>query len=173
MFRLRSCPLFVLSILLGMATGALAEPTCQLEPKGLTICIGPYALCDKSTCHQIPGTQSVECTCPVLNGASIASIDQIGSCTPPPGKVYSLFSLQGFDPGKVLACPTGSHFAQCWNATCVPVPGSNPEQATCLCPLCEGSFTSPGGDCNVANCTGQILVGAAFPVQGGGGCPNQ
>jgi hypothetical protein len=163
-------PLLVLSIFLGIATGALAEPTCKLNPTGLTICVGPYALCDKATCRQIAGSQNVECTCPVLKGPSFASIDQIHSCTPPPGKVYSLFSLEGFNINKQLSCPAGSHYAQCWNATCVLAPGGT--KATCTCPLCEGSFVTPGGNCNTANCTGQILVGGAFPVHGGGGCPS-
>jgi len=183
MFRLSPCripslrsghrgrPLLILSIFLGLATGALAkEPTCQVNPAGLTVCPGPYALCDKATCHQIAGSQSVECTCPVLDGPAFASKDQIPSCKPPKGTVYSLFSLCGFDVKKVLACPAG-HYAQCWNATCVLAPGG--KTATCRCPLCEGSFTTPGGDCKTTNCTSQILVGAPFQVQGGGGCLSQ
>lgn len=163
-------PLVAFLILAGMPTGAQAEPTCKLHPEGLTICYGPYALCDKATCQPIKGTQSVECTCPVLNGPSFASLPQLGgSCTAPQGKVYSLFSLQGFQPDKVLSCSTGS-FAQCWNATCVLQQGG--QNAVCTCPLCPGPFTTPGGDCNVANCTGQILVGAAFPVSGSG-CPSK
>lgn len=162
-----SClPLAAFLVLAGMPTGAQAEPTCKLDPVGLTICQGPYALCDMATCQQIKGTQNVECKCPVRDGASIASLPQLdGSCTAPPGKIYSLFSLDGFQPGNVLACSTGS-FAQCWNATCVLQPGG--KEAVCLCPLCPAPFATPGGSCNVANCTGQILVGLAFPVSGGG-----
>ena len=142
-----------------------AEPTCQLNPKGLTICIGRYALCDKSNCKTVAG--NARCTCPILDGASIASLDQLGgSCTPPKkGTVYSLFSLQGYGTSGTLTCPQGTQFAQCWNATCEVLPGG--KQATCTCPLCPGPFVTPGGSCNPANCKSEILVGAAFPVKGG------
>ncbi|HEV7517647.1 MAG TPA: hypothetical protein VGR07_15210 [Thermoanaerobaculia bacterium] len=169
--RLTWFSLFALSILAGMAAVVQAEPTCKLNPTHLTICHGSYALCDKATCQPIAGTQNVTCTCPVLTGPAIASLAQLkGSCTPPPGKVYSLFSTPGFD--SLLRCPKGaSHYAQCWNATCILAPGG--KEAACTCPLCTGSFSTPGGDCNVANCSGEILVGSAFPVQGGGGCKGQ
>jgi len=148
-----------------------AEPTCSLNLKGLTICSGPYALCDKSTCKAGPNGQNVECTCPVLNGPSIAGLDQLGgSCTAPKGSVYSLFSFQGFQPKHQLACPEGTQFAQCWNATCKLLPGG--KKATCLCPLCPGPFVTPGGSCNPANCKSEIMVGAAFPVQNSG-CKGQ
>ncbi len=165
--------------LAGMAAGALlalvaaagaplaAEPTCSLDPKGLTVCSGAYALCDKATCKTGAGGQNVECTCPVLHGPAFGSLDQLGgSCTPPKGVVYSLFSFQGFQPKHQLACPASAHFAQCWNATCKLLPGG--KQASCLCPLCPGPFVTPGGSCNPANCSGEILVGAAFQAQNSG-----
>ncbi|HEY0782056.1 MAG TPA: hypothetical protein VGE98_06375 [Thermoanaerobaculia bacterium] len=157
-----------LVLVVAAAAPLAAEPSCKLEPKKLTICNVPYALCDKATCKPGPAGTSVECTCPVLNGPSIGSLEQLGgSCTPKqPGQVFSLFSLVGFDPSQQLACPAGSHFAQCWNATCKLLPGG--KQATCLCPLCPGPFVTPGGSCNPANCKSEIMVGAAFPIQGPG-----
>ena len=164
--------LLALSLLAGMAAVVQAEPTCKLNPTHMTVCQGQYALCDKATCQPIPGTQSVTCTCPVLTGLAFASLSQLkGSCTPPRGVVYSLFSEQGFD--SLLRCPKqvsskNSHYAQCWNATCVLAPDG--QEAKCTCALCNGDFSTPGGDCNVNNCVNEILVGSAFPVQGGGGC---
>ena len=158
-------------VALGAAGRLAAEPTCSLDIKGLTICTGAYALCDKATCKAGASGQT-ECTCPVLNGPAIASLDQLGgSCTPTQkGVVYSLFSFQGFKPSQQLACPAGTHFAQCWNATCKLLPGG--KKATCLCPLCPGPFVTPGGSCNPASCSSEILVGAAFPVQNSG-CKGQ
>jgi hypothetical protein len=159
--------LAALVALAAVAMPLAAEPTCSLDIKGLTICTGAYALCDKSTCKAGASGQT-ECTCPVLNGPAIASLDQLGgSCTPKEkGVVYSLFSLQGFKPSQQLSCPAGTHFAQCWNATCKLLPGG--KTATCLCPLCPGPFVTPGGSCNPANCSSEILVGAAFPAQSSG-----
>jgi len=163
----------VLGVLVALAAAGplAAEPTCSLNPKGLTICNGAYALCDKATCKAGANGQT-ECTCPVLKGPAIASLDQLGgSCTPTQkGVVYSLFSLQGFQQGQQLACPQGTQFAQCWNATCKLLPGG--KKATCLCPLCPGPFVTPGGSCNPASCKSEILVGAAFPVQNSG-CQGQ
>jgi hypothetical protein len=147
-----------------------AHPTCKLDPKGLTICFGSYALCDKATCKSQPGGTTAECTCPVEVGASFADPGQTnGTCTPSnPGGVYSFFSLQGLQPNSMLACAKGSHWAQCWNAPCELLPGG--KEAKCVCPLCNSSFVTPGGDCNPANCTSEILVGAGFPVKGSSGC---
>jgi len=171
----RKAVLAVLTLLAALAAVAVplaAEPTCNLNPKDVTICYGAYALCDKATCKKIGTTGQVECTCPVLNGASIASLEQLGgSCTPKEkGTVYSTFSLVGFKPSQQLGCPAGTQFAQCWNATCKLLPGG--KKANCLCPLCPGPFFTPGGSCNPANCKSEILVGGAFPVKESG-CKGQ
>lgn len=160
------------ALLVCFAARAEAGPTCKLNIKGLSVCVGKYALCDKSTCKASPDGKTAECTCPVLAGPSLADPTQTnGTCTPKqPGGVYSFFSLEGFDPSGQLACPSG-HWAQCWNAPCEILAGG--KQAKCICPLCSQSFTTPGGDCNPANCTGEILVGAPFPVTGGGGCKSK
>jgi hypothetical protein len=159
------------ALLVGAAARGEAGPTCQLNPKGLTLCFGAYALCDKATCKTLPGGTTAECTCPVEEGVSIANPTQTnGTCTPSkPGSVYSFFWPKGLQPGSMLACPSGSHWAQCWNAPCDLLPGG--KEAKCICPLCASSFATPGGDCNPANCTSQILVGSPFPVKGSGGCP--
>jgi hypothetical protein len=65
----------------------------------------------------------------------------------------------------------GLTVAQCWNAPCELLPGG--KEAKCVCPLCTQSFVTPGGDCNPANCTAEILVGEPFPVKGGGGCKSK
>ena len=158
-------------LLLGAAARGEAGPTCELNVKGLSVCFGAYALCDKAVCKTLPGGTKAECTCPVDDGASIANLAQTnGTCTPSkPGAVYSFFSLKGMQPGSLLACPSGSHWAQCWNAPCELLPGG--KEARCVCPYCTHSYLTPGGDCNPANCATQIMVGAPFPVKGGGGCP--
>jgi hypothetical protein len=168
-------------VALALAAGAIlgagraaAYPSCKLDPKGLTVCFGSFALCDKATCKALPGGKTVECTCPVLNGPSFADPSQTENhaCAPADSKqVYSFFSLQDFKSNGVLACPSGSHWAQCWNAPCTLEPGGT--QAKCVCPLCPGGFITPGGDCNPANCTADILVGAGFPIKGAARCAAQ
>lgn len=156
------------------AERANAYPSCKLDPKGLTICFGQFALCDKATCKALPGGKNVECTCPVLDGPSFADPNQTGnhSCTPAdPKHVYSFFSLQNLKSNGMLACPTGTQWAQCWNAPCTLEPGGT--QAKCVCPLCPGPYVTPGGDCNPANCAGNIFVGAGFPIQGPARCVGQ
>lgn len=37
-------------------------------------------------------------------------------------------------------------------------------------PLSSGGFATPGGGCNTANCSSQILVGAPFPTKGNDTC---
>jgi hypothetical protein len=159
--------------LLAIADLRAGGPSCSLDVKGLTVCAGQYALCDKATCTQSRDGKSAECTCPVLRGPSFANLTQTnGTCTPSkPGGVYSFFSFEGFNPADQLACPGGSQWAQCWNAPCELLPGG--KQARCTCPLCTSSFVTPGGGCNVKNCTAEILVGAPFKVTGSGGCPQQ
>jgi hypothetical protein len=105
----------------------------------------------------------------VLDGASIADPSQTnGTCSPTkPGGVYSFFSLQETG-GGVLTCPNGGHWAQCWNAPCEVLPGG--KEAKCVCPLSSGGFATPGGGCNTANCSSQILVGAPFPTKGNDTC---
>jgi hypothetical protein len=156
-------------LLLGAAGRAAAAPTCELNVKGVSVCFGAYALCDKAVCKALPGGTKVECTCPVDDGASFANLSQTnGTCTPSTkGGVYSFFSLKGLQNGSMLACPSGSHWAQCWNAPCELQPGG--KEAKCVCPLCSHSFATPGGDCNPANCGTQIMVGAPFPVKGSTG----
>jgi hypothetical protein len=148
---------------------AQAYPSCKVDPQGLTVCFGHFALCDKAVCKALPGGKTAECTCPVLDGPSFANPSQTnGTCEPKdPKEIYSFFSLQDFKSNGLLACPSGQ-WAQCWNAPCKVQPGGT--EAKCVCPLCNSSFISPGGDCNTANCGTQILVGAGFPVKGGARC---
>ncbi len=152
---------------------AAAYPSCSIDPKGLTVCFGKFALCDKAVCKAMPGGKTAECTCPVLDGPSFANPSQTnGTCAPKdPKAVYSFFSLQDFKSNGLLACPSGSQWAQCWNAPCTLQPGGT--QARCVCPLCNSSYLTPGGDCNTANCGTEILVGAGFPVSGGARCSNK
>jgi hypothetical protein len=160
-----------LALCLTLGAGAAAAyPSCKVDPRGLTVCFGHFALCDKAVCKALPGGKTAECTCPVLDGPSFADPGQTnGTCTPThSGEVYSFFSLQDFKSNGVLACPSGSHWAQCWNAPCRLQPGGT--EAKCVCPLCNSSYVTPGGDCNTANCGTEILVGAGFPVKGGARC---
>ncbi len=150
---------------------AEAYPSCKLDPQGTTVCFGHYALCAKATCKALPDGKNVECTCPVLDGPSIADPNQTGNhaCAPSdPKKIYSFFSLQGLKSNGLLTCPAGTQWAQCWNAPCTLEPGGT--QAKCVCPLCPGPFASSGGDCNTANCTADILVGFGFPTKGAARC---
>jgi hypothetical protein len=156
-------------LLLGAAAQAGAGPTCEINAKGVSVCFGAYALCDKAVCKQLPGGKKAECTCPVDDGPSFANLSQTnGTCTPSTkGGVYSFFSLKGFGSSGTLTCPSGSHWAQCWNAPCEMLPGG--KEAKCVCPLCTSSYATPGGDCNPANCGTEILIGAPFPVKGSSG----
>ena len=72
-----------------------------------TICEGRFALCAASTCKATGKNITVnvtsggtatfpeyDCTCPILDGPSLADLtggNMQGSCTPPPGQIWSLY----------------------------------------------------------------------------------
>ncbi len=134
----------------------------------LTICKGKFALCAASTCHKTGNTittndgvtyPEVSCTCPVLDGNSIADTSMgvmKGSCSvdDPSTQVWSLFAPKVYYPQEasgfvttpkskmrahVQACPgsLAAGSANCFGMMCTykkdPVNGTT--VADCRCPI--------------------------------------
>ena len=170
--RISSVVLFFLLAVLALSSPGIAEAA---SPSGagkidLGVCAGKFAICATATCRRInqkvDGKEAAECECPVLNGLSLANMDAIQTCTPPAGKIYSLYSsCEPADSGEnLMQCPAGS-YAQCWNALCSYEEGAR--VARCICPVQHGPFLTPGGQCNQSNCSAQLLVGMVFRAQAG------
>jgi hypothetical protein len=82
-----------------------------------TICHGRFALCAASTCKATGKNITVnvtgggtatfpeyDCTCPILDGPSIADLtggNMQGSCTPPPGQIWSLYQPREHIPQAI------------------------------------------------------------------------
>jgi hypothetical protein len=154
-----------------------------------------FALCAASTCSATGGTISVknsngvvmtypemQCTCPVVTGASIADLgggNMQGSCAIPaanakyPNPIWSLFSVNAALPqqsapipysttaGGQQICPgTGNQMVtNCWSFQCTidatsPYPGVT--TATCFCPLGENLTGDP------------VAAGTKFFTEAGG-----
>ncbi|MDQ2803280.1 MAG: hypothetical protein M3Y41_11565 [Pseudomonadota bacterium] len=100
-----------------------------------------------------------DCTCPVFSDGAIADVtggNMQGSCTPPPGQIWSLFHLKAEIPQAVtdwqrslpasaappLVCPAklnlGDQFVNFFSFACDPAGQINGVPvATCHCPLGE------------------------------------
>jgi hypothetical protein len=157
-----------------------------------TICHGHFALCAASTCTATEKTIKVnvtgggtatfpqyDCTCPIVNGPSIADLaggNMQGSCTPPAGQIWSLYqprrhipqAITGWTrgPSKSSAPPLvckaglnlGDQLVNCFSFACSPagrirgVPVAN-----CHCPLGESLDGTP------------VLPATAFGTQAGQG----
>lgn len=156
--------------------GAAAAPPQVTARFDIGLCNGRYAICAAASCRRttqsVDGKAAAECDCPVLEGLALANMAVIQSCEAPAGMVYSLYST--CEPADVaeslMQCPAGS-YAQCWNALCSYADGAR--SARCVCPIQHGPFITPGGECDPANCSAELLVGAPFRGQPGCRLPAQ
>ena len=158
----------------------------QDEP-ALTICNGPFALCAASTCEPTGKTMvtndgktypEMKCTCPVLNGASIADTSagvMTGSCDVdyPEKQVWSLFAPHVYYPQEA------SDFVQepksAMRATVQNCPGElAPESVNCFGMMCTYD-KDPVNGTQTATCTcpsRQIEKGTDFLIEAGQGDPS-
>jgi hypothetical protein len=156
------------------------------EP-ALIMCDGQYALCAASPTTPTNKTMVINgvtfqegvSVCPVLNGKAVGDRNLIGSCKPPKGKIWSLFSTQMEYPqaptwAVVKATPrvfvttagTGG-MANQWSYPCIvrPKKVNGATLADCLGPLNESPFGGavvPVG----ASVLTSAPVGSAYPVGG-------
>ncbi|MFL5289485.1 MAG: hypothetical protein ACJ8AW_53145 [Rhodopila sp.] len=168
------------------------------------ICNGRFALCAASTCQPTGrsitvnvttgGTASFpeyDCTCPILTGPAIADLtggNMQGSCTPPPGQVWSLYAPRLQIPQAIgewqrtgpestappLICKAnlnlGDKLVNCFSFACTPAGRINGVPvATCHCPLGESTEGTPvAPDTAFATQAGQgdVDICAKYPVAG-------
>jgi hypothetical protein len=169
-----------------------------------TICQGPFALCAASTCQGTGkyitvnvtggGTATFpeyDCTCPILEGPSIADLtggNMQGSCTPPPGQIWSLYQPRGHIPQAItnwsrapskssappLICKAdlnlGEKLVNCFSFACDPAGNiRGVPVATCHCPLgesLEGKSVEPATSFGTQAGQGDTAVCAESPVGG-------
>jgi hypothetical protein len=139
-----------------------------------TVCSGEFALCAASTCRPTGGSITVnvtsggaasfpeaDCTCPILSGTAIADLaggNMQGSCTPPSGKIWSLFQPRSYIPQAITdwqlspappqICPAslgqGHQQVNCFSFACDTAGEINGVRvATCHCALGESSNGTP------------------------------
>jgi hypothetical protein len=152
-----------------LACSPMSRVAMAAEGHDFQICSGYFALCAASTCQPIKhktitvnvtGDGNAEfpqadCTCPIFSGHAIADVtggNMKGSCAPPAGKIWSLYSVRkeipqapDWDPETAAppqVCPKslnlGNQLVNCFSFLCdseryingVPV-------ATCHCPIGE------------------------------------
>lgn len=177
----------------------MAAVSAQAADQTPAVCEGEYALCAASTgvptnrditVIAVDGTSQtypeIAVKCPILHGKSIAGLN-VGtmgpSCTPPKGKVYSLFSFDQTYPQAAhdfshkpedmktvyqvcgASLNLGKTISQCWSMVCdVDKERTNgTKTATCYCPAGEGilggalpagiSFLTPAGAGDAAACS--------------------
>jgi hypothetical protein len=102
---------------LAMAALCLGSGRAVAGGHEFAICEGKFALCAASTCEATPdsivvnvtggGTATFpeyDCTCPILDGPSIADLaggNMQGSCTPPPDQIWSLYQVRSHIPQAI------------------------------------------------------------------------
>ncbi|MGE3782541.1 MAG: hypothetical protein AB7H71_07355 [Alphaproteobacteria bacterium] len=191
------------------AVVGLALPSGPAVAAGhdFTICQGRFALCAASTCKPTGKTITVnvtsggtapfpeyDCTCPIVDGPALADLaggNMQGSCTPPPGQIWSLYqprehipqAITNWDraPSKTSAPPLvcrkdlnlGNKLVNCFSFACNPAGNiKGVPVATCHCPLGESlegtgvdaatAFATQAGQRNTAICA-QYPVGGPLP----------
>jgi hypothetical protein len=167
---------------LGALLLLFAPPTARFgraaEVYDFQFCGGYFALCAASTCKPTGGRITVrtatgglatfpeaDCTCPVLLGPSIANLaggNMRGSCTPPPGHIWSTYQPRPNIPQELtnwvptlpeaaappLFCPKfpplGQRLVNCFSFLCEPAGYINSVPvATCHCPIGESLAGTP------------------------------
>lgn len=156
------------------------------EPE-LTLCSGKYALCAASTCELTGKTittnngetyPEAECTCPVIDGYSIAVTSMgvmQGTCAvdDPETQVWSLFAPKLFYPQEA------NNFVQeprsATQAVVQQCPGEiAPQSANCFAMLCTYDQELTNGT-QTATCscpTRQLARGTDFLIEAGQGDPS-
>jgi hypothetical protein len=97
----------LLAAIFGFCMLCLFGQAVAQQGHDFTICEGHFALCAASTCQPTGGSinvnvigggtatfQEYKCTCPILDGPSIADLNggnMHGSCTPPHGQIWSTY----------------------------------------------------------------------------------
>ena len=167
-------------LLLLFVASAYAEPA-------LVMCHGKYALCAASPTTPTGKTmviggvtfQEGASICPVLTGKAVGDQNLIGSCKPPKGKIWSLFSTEmnypqaptwavvKAQPRTFVTTAGAGGMANQWSYPCVirPKKVNGATLADCLGPLNE----SPWGGAVVpigATVVTSAPVGSAYPVGG-------
>jgi hypothetical protein len=193
-------------LLAGLAVVGLGAQSGRASDSGheFRICEGPFALCAASTCtatgrhivvNVTGGGKAVfpeyDCTCPVFRGSSVADLaggNMQGSCTPPPGQIWSLYQpnahipqaitdwsrLPSKDKAPPLICPAdlklGDKLVNCFSFACDPAGMINGVPvATCHCPLGEslkGTSVPPATAFGTQAGQGNAAICSAFPVGG-------
>lgn len=175
------------NLLLVLALSLFGSIAFAQQPT-LSVCQGKFALCAASTCTKTGKTittnngvtyPEVLCTCPVLEGPSIAQLNagvMKGTCSvdDPTTQVWSLFAprlVEGFHypqeandfvrtpssetKAKVQTCPgsLAAGSANCWGMMCTynKSPTNGTVTAVCSCPI------------------GQIAKGTSFLTEAGQG----
>ncbi len=171
------------------------------------ICKGRFALCAASTCKatgkyitvNVTGGGTAmfpeyDCTCPILDGPSIADLsggNMQGSCTPPPGQIWSLYQPRAHIPQAItnwsrlpskssappLVCKAdlnlGEKLVNCFSFACDPAGSiAGVPVATCHCPVGESlegksvasatAFGTQAGQGDTAICS-ENPVGGPLP----------
>jgi hypothetical protein len=203
-YRVAIGALVLFSALAGLALQAGPAVAADHD---FTICQGRFALCAASTCKATGKNITVnvtgggtatfpeyDCTCPILDGPSIADLtggNMQGSCTPPPGQIWSLYQPREHIPQAItnwarapskssappLICKAdlnlGDKLVNCFSFACNPA-GSirGVPVATCHCPLGESlegkpvkpaiSFATQAGQGNTEICA-EYPVGGPLP----------
>ncbi len=197
----RKRALSLLALVLLLAIPVEAKPKAKSSSKGpdLSICPGPFALCAASTCKftgkRLPNSKfrEVVCTCPVLQGPSIAALhggNMQGSCKPPvdpqTGKtgVWSLYSTVASFPQEVNGtwqkdvaatlhlCPATNgnppkrnYYGQCFSYSCTNLHEENGiPVAECHCPAWFILDTDRGFNTEAGQCQASICT--QIPVGG-------
>ena len=174
-------------LLIVLASIALSScGTTKTQESELTLCKGKFALCAASTCKPTGRTMTtndgntypeMSCTCPVLDGYSIADLTMgvmQGTCAvdDPNTQVWSLFAPRIFYPQEA------SDFVQtpksATKATVQSCPGElAPESVNCFGMMCTYDTDLTNGT-QTATCTcpsRQITKGTEFLIEAGQGDP--
>ena len=194
----------VLAAFFAIAGLALQSSRAVAAGHDFTICQGRFALCAASTCKATGKNITVnvtgggtatfpeyDCTCPIFDGPSLADLtggNMLGSCTPPPGQIWSLYQPREHIPQAItnwaralskssappLVCKAdlnlGDKLVNCFSFACNPA-GSirGVPVATCHCPLgesLEGKSVQPATPFGTQAGQGNTAICAEYPVGG-------
>ncbi len=149
------------------AKGAAAGRPTSLRAGGAYICQQRYALCTNAACRPSPHDPNIViCDCVVKSGYSVGLLP-CSHRAPHGTALYSTFSTALVtSSSRAMTCPADVAWANCVDSPCRLDP-SNPNKATCQCPLVKKgpSFTF-GGDCNTNTC-GKTTWSGAHTTLGG------
>jgi cytochrome oxidase Cu insertion factor (SCO1/SenC/PrrC family) len=149
------------------ANGATGRRPTSVRAAGTYICQQRYALCTNAACRPSPhDPNTVICDCVVKGGYSVGLLP-CSHRAPHGTALHSTFSTELVtSSSRAMTCPADVAWANCVDSPCRLDP-SNPDKATCLCPVVKKgpSFTF-GGDCNTKTCGKTIWSGAHTTLGG-------